>query len=252
MKKYKSKSNRKPTDRVGFYIALSVCLMAVGFAVWSTYTSVSDYLKDSKAGEYSSQLVDETLPATSEVSSTRIIEDSTEEPTLSVNNSSGFDITEQKPTEESDVTSELDDLQAVLKVTESMAYPVKSKHASAQYSEDAVYSMTMKDFRAHPGVDFMAAKGEEVFSMCDGVVSRIYTDQHYGTVVEVSNAEYKVLYCGVADDVKVKVNSSIKKGDVIATVGDIPVESKDPEHIHIEIKVGDKYIDPLLVIMSDK
>jgi len=253
MKKYKNKSNKKPTDRVGFYIALSVCLMAVGFAVWSTYTSVSDYLKESKAVEYSSQLVDNTEPETSEVSSTAIVEDYSTEPTQAVNNSSGFELTEQLPTEESsEVTSELDDLQAVLKVTESMIYPVKSQHVSEEYSEDAVYSMTMKDFRAHTGVDFMAAKGEEVYSMCDGVVSRIYTDEHYGVVVEVSNAEYKVYYCGLSDNVKVKVNSSVKKGDVIATAGDIPVESKDPSHIHIEIKVGDKYIDPLAVIMSDK
>ena len=252
MKKYKQKSNRKPTDRIGFYIALSVCLMAVGFAVWSTYTSVSDYLKESKSAEYSSALVDYTEPATSEVKLTSEVYDFTQEPTQAVNNNISFDLSEQQPTNETEVTSELDDLQAVLKVTESMIYPVKSEHVSEEYSEDAVYSMTMKDFRAHPGIDIMANKGEEVYSMCDGVVSRIYTDEQYGVVVEVSNSEYKVYYCGVADNVKVKVNSNVKKGDVIATVGNIPVESKDPSHIHIEIKVRDKYIDPLLVIMSDK
>ena len=40
-------------------------------------------------------------------------------------------------------------------------------------------------------------------------------------------------------------------GDTIGTVGQIPSESGDSSHIHIEIRVGDKLIDPLSVIDSE-
>ena len=32
MKKYQHRKEKKPTERVSFYIALSICMMAVGFA----------------------------------------------------------------------------------------------------------------------------------------------------------------------------------------------------------------------------
>ncbi|MBQ2427645.1 MAG: hypothetical protein II264_04050, partial [Ruminococcus sp.] len=65
MKKYKHKNSKKPTERVGFYIALSICLVAVGLAVWSTYTSVSDYLNSDD--EFSASLVETTAAVAKDV-----------------------------------------------------------------------------------------------------------------------------------------------------------------------------------------
>ena len=67
MKKYsKHKTSHRPSDRIGFYIALSICLVAVGLAVWSTYTSVGDYLKE-KNNEFSASLTDEQAPVAKDV-----------------------------------------------------------------------------------------------------------------------------------------------------------------------------------------
>ena len=112
--------------------------------------------------------------------------------------------------------------------------------------------MTMKDFRAHMGTDFLASQGANVYSMCDGVVKNITFDERYGVIIEVSNGEYSVYYCGVASDTNVRMKDQVKKGDVLGVVSQIPCESADSSHIHVEIKVGDKHIDPLTVIMSDK
>ena len=48
------------------------------------------------------------------------------------------------------------------------------------------------------------------------------------------------------------MKEQVKQGDVIGTVSKIPCESKDPKHLHVEVKVGDKLIDPLAVILSDR
>ncbi len=256
MKKYKHKSQKKPTDRVGFYIALSICLVAVALAVWSTYTSVNEYLTSSD-DEYSASLIETTAPVAVDV--TGVTEPSTESHTQPQTTGetrdddiSLYETSTLPKTEDVDATSELDSLSPVFKVSESLIYPVDSKSVAKEYSEEAVYSMTMKDFRAHTGTDFLAKEGEKVYAMCDGIVNSISFDEHFGVIIEVTNGGYTVYYCGVASETNVRMNDKVKQGDVLGTVAQIPCESDEHPHLHVEIKVGDKYIDPLTVIKSNE
>ena len=261
MKKYKHNSSKKPTERVGFYIALSICLVAVGLAVYSTYTSVSEYLQKSN-DEYSATLNEtvkpvaqnvtgvteaETVTSNNQATSDEATTGETRDGTLSLYESSTL-----PETEDVVAASDSDSLSAVLKVTESLIYPVDSESVLYEYSEDAVYNSTMKDFRAHTGTDFVANEGDKVYAMCDGVVKKIAFDERYGVIIEIANDEYSVYYCGVDSKTNVRMKDQVKQGEVIGTVSKIPCESKDPAHLHVEIKVGDKLIDPLAVIMSDR
>lgn len=255
MKKYKHKSDKKPTDRVGFYIALSICLVAVALAVWSTYTSVNEYL--SSDDEYSASLVETTTPVAVDV--TGVTQTQTQPPTqpqtTSETRDSEISLYEESTLpdyDQANASLEDDSISAVFKVAESLTYPVKSKSVLKEYSEDAVYNATMQDFRAHTGTDFIANEGEQVFAMCDGVVESIAFDEHFGVIIEVSNGDYTVYYCGVASETKVKMNDRVKQGDVIGTVAQIPCELDDHPHLHVEIKVGKEYIDPLTVIKNNE
>lgn len=257
MKKFKHKSTKKPGERIGFYIALSICLVAVGLAVYSTYTSVRDYLKQSD-DEYSSSLVETTAPVAKDV--TGVTEESTDavatvdEATTSETRKKSLTLYETSTlpeTEDVDAESDLDSLSPVFRVKESLIYPVDSKSVLREYSEEAVYNSTMKDYRAHTGTDFTAKTGENVYAMCDGVVNKISFDERYGVIIEVSNEDYTVYYCGVDSDTNVHMKDQVKQGDVIGYISQIPCESKDPVHLHVEIKVGDELIDPLSVILSD-
>lgn len=259
MKKYKHKS-KKPTERVGFYIALSICLVAVGLAVWSTYTSVSEYMAQSDA-EYEASLKETTVPVVQEVTGVTESDTSfeetveTEAPTQGETRDDEITLYESSTvpdTEDVDAQSELDSLSAVLKVTESLIYPVDSKSVLREYSETAVYNNTMKDYRAHTGTDFVANEGENVYAMCDGVVNSIAFDERYGVIIEISNSDYSVYYCGVSSETNVRMQDQVAQGDIIGTVSQIPCEKEDPVHLHVEIKVGDKLIDPLTVILSDR
>lgn len=260
MKKYKHKSSKKPTDRVGFYIALSICLVAVGLAVYSTYTSVSDYLKQSDDEEYTSSLVETTAPVAKDVTGvTENVTDNADstfdEATSSETRKKSFTLYETSTlpeTEGVDAESELDSLSPVFRVKESLIYPVDSKSVLREYSEEAVYNSTMKDFRAHTGTDFTAKTGENVYAMCDGVVKKISFDERYGVIIEVANEDYSVFYCGVDSDTNVHMKDQVQQGDVIGYVSQIPCERKDPVHLHVEVKVGDELIDPLSVLLSDR
>ncbi|MBQ3417178.1 MAG: M23 family metallopeptidase [Ruminococcus sp.] len=261
MKKYKHSKNTP--ERTGFYVALSVCMIAVGLAVWSAYTGLSDYL-DTGSDEYFATLNPETLAAVAQPVTGVTEPDPTEKPTETsasaqpeTQGKRGFSLSETLPdnTEDDDTAdadSELTSLQAVLKVADSLIYPTKSRSVLKQYSEDAVYNKTMEDYRPHTGCDFEAAEGENVYAMCDGTVKNISSSELYGIIVEVDCTDFSVYYCGLSNELNVDKGDELKTGDTIGTVSLIPCECKDDSHVHIEIRVGNKLIDPLNVINTSE
>lgn len=259
MKKYKHAKEKKATDRVSFYIALSICMLAVGMAVWSAYTTLSD-TQDMSDSTYFSSLSTENAPAAREI--TGMTEAPTAAPTAVPTAAPTQPPTEQErrllitetrpPEKERTVSSDTGDpLQAVLKVADSLVYPVKSHRIVKPYSEDSVYNDTLKDYRAHTGCDFAAEQGENVYAMCGGTVRDISVSELYGVIIEEDCGDFTIYYCGLDSDIVVEKGDEIAVGDTVGTVGHIPSESGDETHVHIEIRVGDKLIDPLSVIGSD-
>lgn len=108
-----------------------------------------------------------------------------------------------------------------------------------------VYSRTMGDWRVHSGVDISANKGEIVKSVAEGKVTGISNDPMYGTTVTVNqNDGLMVYYCGLSSDTAVSVGDNISAGTTIGTVGEIPCESGDGTHLHLEIKRDNKFLNP--------
>lgn len=260
MKNYKHAKDKKPTERVSFYIALSICMMAVGLAVWSAYSTFSD-APDTTDNTYFSSLstenaaVGQEMTGITEAQTEAHTEAETEAPTQAETEPARkLIISETKPTEAQTANrdSGSDSLQAVLNIKESMIYPVKSQQVSKPYSEDAVYSKTLRDHRAHTGCDFAADEGENVYAMCDGTVSDISVSELYGVIIEVDCGDCTVYYCGLSTDLTVEKGQELSAGDTIGTVSSIPCESEDAPHVHIEIRSGDRLVDPLSVIESDR
>lgn len=256
MKKYQHAKEKKPTERVGFYIALSICMMAVGLAVWSAYSTFSEPT-DSSDNTYFSSLSTENAPVGQEMTGVTVeetLEEITEAPTEEeTKEERSLIISETAPPEAqtSNSAGASDPLQAALNIKENMLYPVKSQQVLKPYSEDAVYSKTLRDYRAHTGCDFAADEGENVYVMCDGTVADISVSELYGVIIEVDCGDCSVYYCGLDPQFMVEKEQQLSAGDVIGTVGQIPCESEDGSHVHIEIRSGDQLIDPLSVIDSD-
>lgn len=268
MKRYKHGKNRNSADRVSFYVALSVCMVAVGLAIWSAYTSFSDYNDGSSDSYFSSLQGSATVPVAQQMTGVTMAQTAaptvaptaaptakpTEAPTEQESRKKSFVLYESATlpqTEDAMNEGELSSLQAVLKVADSLVYPVKSRSVTKEYSEEITYSKTMKDYRAHPGCDFAADQGESVYAMCGGTVKNISVSELYGVIIEVESDGFSVYYCGLDPDLSVEQGDSLSAGDTVGTVSGVPCESADPAHIHVEIRVGNKLIDPLSVIGSD-
>ncbi len=249
MKRYSYQKNKKSRkEKIGFLTAFSICLVAVGLALWSTYSSIGGFENQNITEPTYIAYYPPTEAVDNEMTGVTVTEaESTEAET------EPEETTEQpETTTPAEVyTGDSESLQTMLQVSASLDYPVNSGKVLKEYSEDAVYSITMGDYRAHTGVDFKADMEENVLAMVDGTVEEIYTDGMYGNVIKVKNGNFAVYYCGVSDTIYCVEGSQIQRGDIIAKVGEIPCESEDDDHIHIEIRVGDKYIDPLLIISSD-
>lgn len=127
--------------------------------------------------------------------------------------------------------------------------PVDGKIFAAFSGDELVYNQTMGDWRTHNGIDIKAAAGSAVKSGCDGTVENVYNDGMLGYVVEVTNGNYTVRYCGLDKNVLVQKGDKLHQNQPIGTVGEIPLEIAEESHIHLEIvkdgqyKNPDKYLD---------
>lgn len=254
MRRYSYQRNKKSRkEKIGFFTAFSVCIVAVALALWSTYASIGGFDNQNVTEPtYIADMNSATDAVNNDVTGVTVTE-TAEETTAAVETAAVTEQTEaQEETSVQTYTGDSSSLQTILQVSASLDYPVKSEKINKQYSEDAIYSKTMGDYRAHTGVDFEADIGENVIAMSDGVVDSIYTDDMYGNVIKVTNGNFSIYYCGVSETMYCVEGGQITRGDIIGKVGEIPCEAEDGMHLHIEVRVGDKTIDPLTVISSNE
>ncbi|AID45244.1 Stage II sporulation protein related to metaloproteases [Candidatus Arthromitus sp. SFB-mouse-NL] len=90
-----------------------------------------------------------------------------------------------------------------------------------EYSVDTMYSKTLNTWRTRDGVDLKADKGESVMSVLDGVVEKIdndLTEKGQYIVIKHDNG-FKSVYTNLDEEIKVVNGQKVRKGEVIATVG---------------------------------
>lgn len=259
--RYKNKNKKDRSERIGFVTAFTVCIIAIGLAIGSTYASIgglegnlsggggSGYTAtsagDGEAVDNELQGVmvqgrsDETAASTTATEEATTIAQGITEPDTELPEPDVPDTREEK-------------LQTIFQVESSLLYPVNSQRVAKEYSEQGVYSETMQDYRPHTGTDFESTTGAAVFSVCDGIVDDVSYDDMYGNIIKITNGTYSVYYCGVADNIAVDEGEAVEAGQVIGQVGEIPCEIEDEPHIHMEVRVNGNSIDPMTVISNDE
>ena len=111
-----------------------------------------------------------------------------------------------------------------------------------------VFSATMKDYRAHTGLDLASPLGGEVLCYTAGTVDSVQDDPFYGKVVTVQHAYGLVtVYANLAPELAegIRVGKELKAGDCIGYVGTTAIaETADEPHLHFEMLMGGERIDP--------
>lgn len=115
--------------------------------------------------------------------------------------------------------------------------PVSGKVSASFSGEELVFDETMQDWRTHNGTDFVAACGDEVCSITDGMVTEIRQDALWGTVVTVQSEQGLFRYAGLAERTKVKQGQKVSAGEQLGKLDEIPGEIALAPHLHVEYEV---------------
>lgn len=118
---------------------------------------------------------------------------------------------------------------------------------------EMVLSKTMGDWRVHNGIDFSGSAGNEVVAVADGKIIKVYDDSFWGTVVEIDHGNgMTARYCGMKSGSCLPEGSEVKMYDKIGSLGHIPVEIGEEDHLHFEILIDGENVDPLKALNKVK
>jgi len=102
--------------------------------------------------------------------------------------------------------------------------------------------------RQHNGIDIVNNMFTPIYAPADGVVVGTMTDNDFGYFLVIDHGYDTVSRYGHIAKFEVKVGQYVKRGDLIARMGN-EGRSSGP-HLHYEILVKDKYVNPSRYILD--
>lgn len=108
----------------------------------------------------------------------------------------------------------------------------------------------LKITRPHEGIDIAAPVGEPILAPAAGTVRFAGTKRGgYGKVVEINHGHGYVTRFAHASKILARKGQTVERGEIIAEVGATGLVSGP--HLHYEIEVNGKPVDPLNFIIED-
>ncbi|HEY7878929.1 MAG TPA: M23 family metallopeptidase, partial [Gemmatimonadaceae bacterium] len=101
--------------------------------------------------------------------------------------------------------------------------------------------------RPHEGIDVSAPMGAPIVAPAAGVVTMVTVQNGYGNVMEIDHGGGITTKYAHCSRIVVRVGQHVKRGQVIANVGNTGL-STGP-HLHYEIHVNGKVVDPLTYVL---
>lgn len=255
-KSYFSESGKsKFFGKYGYYFALGVCVLSVGIAGWAAMKKISapptnNILPPSQVQPTTAAGMEAGIHIEGiENDKTTSQPDAREETTAYEEQTTTMTTTVHTKTT---VSSEALNVQAHKPFESYYMTPIGNGILRDYSNGELVYSETMNDWRVHNGADFKAEKEMPVKAINDGIVLDVYEDSLMGVVVEVNHGNGVIAkYCGLAKNPPVKKETMVSMGDTIGVVGEVPVESLEQCHLHLEVRIDGKPIDPATLFKTN-
>lgn len=224
-----SKLNRFLNGK-GFYVALGICMIAVGVSAFSALDKVS-----APKGELQS-----SDPAQ------RVEQSSSNEAEA---NKGLSNIPDERPSSSQSTTNEDEQISSTTPkkpVAKYFIFPVVGEVIKKFSATELLYSVTFNDMRLHTGIDIKADEGTAVKSAGDGIVTEILNDPNLGYSVKIDHGNGMVaIYGGLSKSVAVEVNETVSAGTNLGPLGTVNNECLDASHLHLEFYKNSVAVDPL-------
>ena len=119
---------------------------------------------------------------------------------------------------------------------------------------ELLYDTTMVDWRTHDGIDVQAEEGAAVKTAAGGTVQSVTDDELMGTTVVIDHeGGYSTRYSSLQKDVPVTAGQQVVAGEVIGRVGTTSAaESQMGPHLHFSVSRDGAVIDPRDYVGSEE
>ena len=111
---------------------------------------------------------------------------------------------------------------------------------------ELLYDTTMADWRTHDGIDVQADEGAAVKTAAAGTVQSVTDDELMGTTVVIQHdGGYATQYSSLQENTPVAQGQTVAAGEVIGYVGSTSAaESRMGPHLHFSVSRDGAVIDP--------
>jgi murein DD-endopeptidase MepM/ murein hydrolase activator NlpD len=132
-------------------------------------------------------------------------------------------------------------------VIDTVSYVNPMDKVQVSTEQGFFYNTTLNCFYEHVGIDLSADAGTMIYAVADGTIESIYSgDRLCGTQIVIDHGDgVKSVYNFVEPQEGLKAGDVVKQGQLIATVAEATGgEYKDGAHLHLEMYVDQKSVDP--------
>jgi murein DD-endopeptidase MepM/ murein hydrolase activator NlpD len=128
----------------------------------------------------------------------------------------------------------------------TMHVPLKGEVFKEFTMDDLVYFDAIGEWRVHNGVDIKSTETLLIESAFAGTVEKVSQTELTGIEIIIDHGDNtKTLYNNLSSS-KVSVGDTVTKGQVIGNIGKVSsIESADGPHLHFEIMLDSKNVNPL-------
>lgn len=114
------------------------------------------------------------------------------------------------------------------------------------YGDVQKFNPSTGDYRAHPGIDVSATdpNNKDVYAAFTGIVREVSDGR---VVLTDRSGEVELIYESLENiPESIKAGSEVERGETLGSVGcSYRMEAKDPEHVHIELRVWGEHKHPM-------
>lgn len=231
---------RKFLQEKGYYIALFLCVAAVGVAgvVFLSGALAQDQAQEEPTLSVATQAQlpssqgskpAQTKPAPSKPTAQPVTNPAEEAPAAQ---------TDREDSEAVSASANLD--------YKARVWPVSGEPVYGYSAQALSYNTTTRDWRTHEGIDLAAQPGTPVVAAAAGTVTAVYGDEYLGTTVVLTHpGGYASHYANLESEPAVAIGQTVQAGQVVGTVGDTALlESGTQSHLHFAVFLAGEPVDP--------
>lgn len=240
----------------GFYIALAVCIVGASITAWTLANRTLDSIDNSNGQIVDKNVDTEEKPSWPESQSTSPAapaensKDDIQKPSPGSSSSAAPESSAGNVVKPDD-SSEAPVLQQTPQAV-SYQWPISGGKLITPHSDgELVKNMTLNVWRAHDAIDISGEPGTVVLAVGEGVVTSISSDALWGGILRLEHPDGCIsTYYGLKADTAVKEGQTVKGGDPLGTLDQIPAEISLEPHIHLEITKDGVPLDPQELLQS--